>query len=248
MLEEGTKLAVKAVIFDLIQTLTDPDSDKKLHMKIVDTLLKKFNIVSENIIEMTEKFNSILGRYYELAVHGGSFDIKYVLSSTLEEFLREFGIRSSEEDEKFFFRIYWDIHANNLEPRPGLIETIVGLRTKKYRIALLSDDTLDYINRVLKKFRILDLFDVVSSSEEIGRMKPHPDAFKLVLNRLGCSSQDAIMVGDSLERDIRGAKALGMKTVLIKKYPNDRIRVKELPEEVRPDYVISYLVDLLKII
>ncbi|MHA1506401.1 MAG: HAD family hydrolase [Candidatus Asgardarchaeia archaeon] len=241
-------MAVKAVIFDLIQTLTDPDSDKKLHMKIVDTLLKRFNLVGENIISKTEKFNSILKRYYEWAVHGGSFDIKYVLSSTLEEFLKEFGIKPSEEDRAFFFKIYWDIHTNNLEPRPDLIETIVGLRTKKYRIALLSDDVLDYVYRVLKKFRILDLFDVISSSEEIGKMKPHPDTFKLVLNRLGCSSQDAIMVGDSLERDIRGAKALGMRTVLIKKYPNERIRIRELPEDVRPDYVISNLIDLLRII
>ena len=54
------------------------------------------------------------------------------------------------------------------------------------------------------------LFDVVADSGRIGAMKPDKRMFLHALSALGSEPEEALMVGDSLARDMRGAEALGM--------------------------------------
>jgi HAD superfamily hydrolase (TIGR01450 family) len=44
--------------------------------------------------------------------------------------------------------------------------------------------------------------------------KPEPPLFEIALTRLGVAGSDAVMVGDSVESDVRGGRAVGMRTVL----------------------------------
>ncbi|MCL5020933.1 MAG: HAD-IA family hydrolase, partial [Bacteroidetes bacterium] len=53
----------------------------------------------------------------------------------------------------------------------------------------------------------------VVTFEDTSERKPHPAPFTLALNRLGVRPDEALMVGDWAERDIIGAKQVGMKTV-----------------------------------
>ena len=46
-------------------------------------------------------------------------------------------------------------------------------------------------------------------------MKPHPTIFQAALDVLGVAAADAVMVGDSLEEDVEGARALGMRGILV---------------------------------
>ncbi|MBI4346851.1 MAG: HAD family hydrolase [Elusimicrobia bacterium] len=54
------------------------------------------------------------------------------------------------------------------------------------------------------------LFDCVGDSGVVGKIKPDPEFFRHVLGRLEVAPDEALMVGDSLSRDIRGAEGLGM--------------------------------------
>jgi putative hydrolase of the HAD superfamily len=58
-------------------------------------------------------------------------------------------------------------------------------------------------------------FGAVIVSGEVGRGKPHAAVFALALERLGATSEGAVMVGDSLARDIDGARAAGLRPVWI---------------------------------
>ena len=53
------------------------------------------------------------------------------------------------------------------------------------------------------------------SSADHGFMKPHPSIFQVALGRAGASSEEAVMVGDSLAHDIEGARRLGIRAVLV---------------------------------
>ena len=55
-------------------------------------------------------------------------------------------------------------------------------------------------------------FDAVVANEDTGKRKPDPAPFRLALERLEVKPEEAIMIGDWAERDMVGAKALGMKT------------------------------------
>ncbi len=72
-------------------------------------------------------------------------------------------------------------------------------------------------------------------SGEVGIGKPEPGIFLLALERLGVSPQAAVMVGDSLARDIQGAQRAGIKAVWLNR------EGAALPEGVRPDAVASAL-------
>jgi putative hydrolase of the HAD superfamily len=64
-------------------------------------------------------------------------------------------------------------------------------------------------------FELQGLIRVVVSSPEHGYMKPHPAIFRAALDRMGVAAGSALMVGDSLAHDVNGARAAGMRAVLL---------------------------------
>jgi hypothetical protein len=57
--------------------------------------------------------------------------------------------------------------------------------------------------------------DAIVGSRCARLVKPHPTIFQSALHQLGVEPVDAVMVGDSLEEDVEGARALGMRAILI---------------------------------
>ena len=57
--------------------------------------------------------------------------------------------------------------------------------------------------------------DVIVDSRSHGRVKPHPTIFLAALDALAVAPAEAVMVGDSLEEDYEGARALGMRAILV---------------------------------
>lgn len=82
------------------------------------------------------------------------------------------------------------------------------------------------------------LFGVIVTSADTMRPKPHPAPFRHALDALGIDPAAAVFIGDDLEADIRGAKALGMTTVW---KLNGR---HELPPAPEADYTIHDLWEL----
>jgi len=66
----------------------------------------------------------------------------------------------------------------------------------------------------LARMGLEERLDAAVFSSEIGKRKPHPAIFEHVLERLGVAPEDALFVGDRRYEDVRGAKELGMTTVL----------------------------------
>jgi HAD superfamily hydrolase (TIGR01549 family) len=73
--------------------------------------------------------------------------------------------------------------------------------------------------------------DVTVASRYHGKVKPDPTIFRKALDRLGVDAAEAAMVGDHLEDDIEGARALGMRAVLVdreNRYPEVEDRLRDL--------------------
>jgi HAD superfamily hydrolase (TIGR01509 family) len=54
-----------------------------------------------------------------------------------------------------------------------------------------------------------------SSSRAHGKTKPHETIFRRMLELLGVPAGDAVMVGDTIEDDVDGATAVGMRAILV---------------------------------
>ena len=110
----------------------------------------------------------------------------------------------------------WEIHAN-FDLYDDVVPVLAALRGFDLRLGLISNGQRD-----LEEFAAhhrLDV-DVAVGSKSHGRTKPHASIFQHALEALGVSAAEAVMVGDSREDDIDGARALGMRAILL-----DRARI-----------------------
>jgi HAD superfamily hydrolase (TIGR01549 family) len=64
---------------------------------------------------------------------------------------------------------------------------------------------------------LLELVDRVVTSADVGAAKPDPAMFERALEVAGSSAEDSVHVGDSLDNDVRGAGAAGIRAVLVQR-------------------------------
>jgi FMN phosphatase YigB (HAD superfamily) len=69
----------------------------------------------------------------------------------------------------------------------------------------------------LEEAGIAPLLDAVVESVQVGLEKPDPAIYRLAAERLGLPPADIVMVGDNFERDVRAAKATGMRTIWLRR-------------------------------
>lgn len=136
------------------------------------------------------------------------------------------------------------------DPPPLVKDAKRVLKTlhSRYGIGLISNSGVTpgrNLRQVLSNHKILQYFRCTVFSDEVGYHKPHPLIFKKAMGKLQVEADDAIHVGDLLEADIVGAKAVGMKTVWFnmaeKNYQRDEIQFV-------PDYEIKNLTQLTEIL
>jgi putative hydrolase of the HAD superfamily len=95
----------------------------------------------------------------------------------------------------------------------GLRVLIDGLKEKGITIAVCTDLTAHIQHRKLKALGLSDDISYLVTSEEAGREKPHPEMFRLCLEKLQLPAEEICFIGDSYKKDIEGAAAAGMQTV-----------------------------------
>lgn len=92
------------------------------------------------------------------------------------------------------------------------LPALAELRRHGLAIGLVSNGQRDLIE--FAAHHALDV-DVAIGSKAHGRAKPHPSIFETALLALGVEAAQAAMVGDSYADDIEGARALGMRAILL---------------------------------
>ena len=97
---------------------------------------------------------------------------------------------------------------------PGAAETVRRL-SARHRLGLLTNGPSDIQRLKLQESGLAPHFESLAISGELGVGKPEPAAFAAILGQLGVEPHEAVMVGDSWERDIEGALAAGMPSVWI---------------------------------
>ena len=105
----------------------------------------------------------------------------------------------------------WGV-SENFEVFEDVVPVLEELRVAELRIAVVSNGIRDLTEFVAH--HRLDV-DVIVDSRSHGRVKPHPTIFLAALDALAVAPAEAVMVGDSLEEDYEGARALGMRAILV---------------------------------
>ena len=105
----------------------------------------------------------------------------------------------------------WEV-SENFELYEDVTPVLEELRRHELKLGLVSNGIRDLM--AFCSHHSLDV-DAIVDSRTHGYVKPHPTIFQAALDRLGVPAEDAVMVGDSPEEDVEGARALGMQAILV---------------------------------
>tara|TARA_B100000949_G_scaffold228276_1_gene235589 strand:- start:97 stop:840 length:744 start_codon:yes stop_codon:yes gene_type:complete len=99
--------------------------------------------------------------------------------------------------------------------RDDCISTLKELKRRGLYLSIVSNIDDDYLEPIIKKHTLDQLLDDWSSSEEAQSCKPDPHIFHFALKKSGLHKEEVLFVGDSLEHDVAGSHAVGIRSVHI---------------------------------
>lgn len=198
---------IKHIFFDLDHTLWDFETNSK---KSFEYIFKQNNI-DLTIDVFLEQYIPINHNYWKLyreekvtkekLKYGRLKDVFNVLNYSATD-----GLINKLADE------YLINLANYNQLFDGTIELLAYLKPK-YKLHIITNGFKDTQLAKMKNANIFHYFDVIITSEGIGVKKPNPKIFFYALEKANAKTYESIMVGDSLEADIYGAKNVGIKSI-----------------------------------
>jgi putative hydrolase of the HAD superfamily len=123
----------------------------------------------------------------------------------------------------------WE-HASQFELYDDVVPVLGLLRDAGLKLGLVSNTSRD-LGAFVRHFA-LDV-DAWIASGSYGKVKPSPLIFRAALDLVACKPSDALMVGDSIEDDVEGARAVGMQALLLDRagrFPDAEERIESLAE------------------
>ena len=219
---------LKAVIFDLDNTLID-----FMKMKTLSCDAAISAMIGAGLNVKKEKAMEELFKLYD----------KYGLEekTIFQKFLKKVAKKIDYEILASGIVAYRRVRAGFLEPYPHVSEVLFELKRKGIKLAIVSDAPRLKAWIRLVSMKINHLFDVVITFEDTKELKPSTIPFKVAFKKLKVRASECLMVGDRPERDIKGAKNLGMLTCFAK-YGNPKAKARNA------DYEINDIKELLEII
>lgn len=163
-------------------------------------------------------------------------------SGTTEELVRSVAA-ATHYDVDGALRAYHDAWGATVAHDPAGTGVLRGLRERGIRTGLLSNTHWPRAlhDRWLADAGLLDLLDVRLYTCEMTHMKPHPEAFRALLDAVGVPGERAVFVGDRPRDDVWGARRVGMRTVLMRGRPVEGW-------DVVPDAELDTLDGLLEVV
>jgi putative hydrolase of the HAD superfamily len=119
-------------------------------------------------------------------------------------------------------------HSSHFELYDDALPALYDVRERGLKVGLLSNSSRD-LGEFVAHHGIA--VDAVLTSHVHGKTKPHETIFRAMLDLLAIAPAEAAMVGDTIEDDIEGALAVGMRAVLLDRegrYPEIEHRLDDL--------------------
>ncbi|MEM2110688.1 MAG: HAD family hydrolase [Candidatus Bathyarchaeia archaeon] len=140
---------------------------------------------------------------------------------------------------------YRETSMSNLKPYPDTIPTLLKLRDRGYKLAVISQGPAVKQWQKLIQLGLRHIFHLVIISEELGLETLGPSLFEAVLDRLNIQPKEAVFIGNQIDPDIISANRTGVFSVRIRK---GQYVAESLKEEATPKFEINRLSDIFNVI
>ena len=140
----------------------------------------------------------------------------------------------------------WEVTYYHRELRPGVKEALEELKNKGYHLGVISNTASLYsVFDVLEAYGIRDYFEDVTLSSVTGYRKPHPGIFQIALREMQAKAEECAYVGDTLSRDVIGAKRMHFGAAIqIKSFLSNQ-KDEGVDSVWRPDHVVEKILDIV---
>lgn len=108
--------------------------------------------------------------------------------------------------------IFKERYLPHLQAFPGAAELIEEIRKRGLKVAIASSAKPDELQALLQLVGAADLIKDKTSSKDVQRSKPDPDAMQVTLERIGLPAHELLMIGDTAY-DIEAAKKVQVGTI-----------------------------------
>ena len=127
------------------------------------------------------------------------------------------------------------------QPHSDARRVLREVKEAGFRIGLISNTGMTpgtAFRRFLEQHKLLDYFDALTFSDEVGLAKPGAGIFLMTLEQLGAEPGASVHVGDHVANDVVGANLVGMRTVWIEGFYG---RPEGAGKEADPDAAVAHL-------
>jgi putative hydrolase of the HAD superfamily len=116
-------------------------------------------------------------------------------------------------------RLFFDAATRAMVAYDDARAVLSSLRYRGYAVGVVTNSLFpgDYFGVRVNELGLSGYVDAFVTSADVGLAKPHPGPFLRVLDLLGVDAHKAIFVGDRADTDIAGARAAGMRAVLLER-------------------------------
>ena len=211
-----TQFKITDVFFDLDHTLWDFDKNSALAFQRV-FVKHQLDLNFDSFIMEYEPINLIYWKKYREDL----IDKQQMRRGRLLETFQKLNIVLSITDIDALAHTYIEELPVDNHLCSGATEVLEYLNTK-YKLHIITNGFREVQHLKLRKSNIEKYFTTVTTSEDVGRKKPHPSIFDFALRKAVVTAQNAIMIGDSFEADILGAEAAGMHSLFFN-YKNQKV-------------------------
>ena len=198
---------IEHVFFDLDHTLWDFDKNSELAFKEV---FEKQNITIE-LEDFLAVYKPINFKYWKL----------YRDNSVSKEALRYGRLKESFDALKFntldtTINLIADDYIEYLPKNNYLLEggmDILDTLKDRYKLHIITNGFEEVQQKKMIGSGIHEYFETITTSEEAGVKKPHPQIFQIAIDKSGANISRSVMIGDNLEADIIGAHQFGLQVI-----------------------------------
>ena len=194
-------MKTKAVVFDAYGTLFDVNSAAKRCKDKIGTKWETFaNFWRTTQLEYTW-LRSLMKR------HKNFWDIT---EDSLDKSMKVFNINKNMKNELLsLYKI--------LSPYPEVKEVLEDLKKKNFKLAILSNGTLDLLNELVESNKLNNLFDDLFSIEEVKIYKPDPRVYEIPIKKYKIKS-DEITFLSANTWDVSGGGNFGYNSIWVNRH------------------------------
>ncbi len=220
---------IKAVIFDLDNTLVD---FMKMKRRAIEEAIPA--MIDSGLTITSSEANELIDEIYKEQ----GIEYQKVFDVFLQRVLKKVDYKILSAGIVAYRRA----REAALTPYPHVYPTLYKLLKMGIKMGIVSDAPVKEAWLRLAYLNFHHIVDAVITFEDTGERKPSSKPFLMILEKLNVKPEEALMLGDWVERDIVGAANVGMKTAFAKYGDTFNTKQHDADYELKD---ISELIDII---